>query len=167
MAPSLTSCSNQKCSCHPWNHSLLLSIHHQVTFLFLKYFWKPTATLCLHYHSLSLCHYLLYLEDYDSLLISIPTFIHSSTLIHIVNDHLKILFGTSLVVQQLRLHGPNAGGLGSIPGQGLRSCMLQLKIPHMATKIPRAATKTWCSQINKYLKNKKIKIFSTSCHLPA
>ena len=29
--------------------------------------------------------------------------------------------GTSLVVQWLRLHTPNAGGLGSIPGQGTRS----------------------------------------------
>ncbi|TEA42709.1 hypothetical protein DBR06_SOUSAS1610227, partial [Sousa chinensis] len=27
----------------------------------------------------------------------------------------------SLVVQWLRLHAPNTGGLGSIPGQGTRS----------------------------------------------
>ena len=33
--------------------------------------------------------------------------------------------GTSLAVQWLRLHTPNAGGTGSIPGQG--------------TKIPRVA----------------------------
>ena len=26
--------------------------------------------------------------------------------------------GTSLVIQLLRLRGPNVGGLGSIPGQG-------------------------------------------------
>ena len=38
-------------------------------------------------------------------------------------------------------HAPNAGGLGSIPGQGTRSHMLQLKILH-------SATKTGCSQIN-------------------
>ena len=31
--------------------------------------------------------------------------------------------GTSLVVQWLRLHAPNAGGLGLIPGQGTTSCM--------------------------------------------
>ena len=31
--------------------------------------------------------------------------------------------GTSLVVQGLRLHAPNAGGLSSIPGQGTRSHM--------------------------------------------
>ena len=36
--------------------------------------------------------------------------------------------GTSLVVQWLRLHAPNAGGLGSIPGQGTRSCMLHLRV---------------------------------------
>ena len=35
--------------------------------------------------------------------------------------------GTSLVVQWLRLHAPNAGGPGSIPGQGTRSRIPQLK----------------------------------------
>ena len=47
---------------------------------------------------------------------------------------------TSVVLQWLRLRAPIAGGLGSIPDQGTRSHMLQLKIP-------RAATKTQCSQI--------------------
>ncbi|TEA25347.1 hypothetical protein DBR06_SOUSAS3010016, partial [Sousa chinensis] len=39
----------------------------------------------------------------------------------------------SLVVQQLRLHAPNAGGLGSTPGEGTRSCMPQLRacVPHL------------------------------------
>ena len=36
--------------------------------------------------------------------------------------------GTSLVVPWLRLHAPNAGGLGSGPGQGTRSHMLQLRV---------------------------------------
>ena len=53
---------------------------------------------------------------------------------------------TSLVVQWLRLHAPNARGLGwilgSILGQGTRSHMLQIKTLH-------AAAKTQCSQINK------------------
>ena len=42
-------------------------------------------------------------------------------------------------------------GLGSIPGQGTRSCMLQLKIPHAATKTedPMSATKDLV-QPNKY-----------------
>ena len=39
--------------------------------------------------------------------------------------------GTSLVVQWLRLHAPNAGGPGSIPSQGTRSRMPQLR-PGMA-----------------------------------
>ena len=43
--------------------------------------------------------------------------------------------GPSLVVQWLRLHAPNAGALGSIPAQGTRSHMLQLKNPHVAVKI--------------------------------
>ena len=57
----------------------------------------------------------------------------------------KIQFSrTSLVVQWLRLRVPDAGGLGSIPGQGTSSQMPQLKILH-------AATKTQCSQINMYI----------------
>ena len=38
---------------------------------------------------------------------------------------LDVILGTSLVVQWLRLRAPNAGGPGSIPGQGTRSRMLQ------------------------------------------
>ena len=47
---------------------------------------------------------------------------------------------TSLVVQWVRLRAPNAGALGSIPGQGTRSHM------HAATESPCAATKTQSSQ---------------------
>ena len=45
--------------------------------------------------------------------------------------------GTSLGVQWLRLRAPNAGGSGSIPGQGTmnRSHRPQLKIPHATTKM--------------------------------
>ncbi|TEA29089.1 hypothetical protein DBR06_SOUSAS10510046, partial [Sousa chinensis] len=53
----------------------------------------------------------------------------------------------SLVVQLLRLCAPKAGGPGSIPGQGARSHMPQirvhvpqLRIPHAATKILHTAT---------------------------
>ena len=48
--------------------------------------------------------------------------------------HLKTIYvlGTSLVVQWLRFHAPNAGGLGSIPGQGTRSHTLQLKTSWMS-----------------------------------
>ncbi|TEA34881.1 hypothetical protein DBR06_SOUSAS4310073, partial [Sousa chinensis] len=41
----------------------------------------------------------------------------------------------SLVAQWLRLYAPNAGGPGSIPGQGTRSHM------HAATKSSHATTK--------------------------
>ena len=44
----------------------------------------------------------------------------------------KHALGTSLVVQGLGLLAPDAGGLGSIPGQGTRPHMLQLEIPHAA-----------------------------------
>ena len=43
--------------------------------------------------------------------------------------------GTSLVVQSLRLRVPNAGGVGSIPGQGT-------KIPHTAWRSACAHTHT-------------------------
>ena len=57
--------------------------------------------------------------------------------------------GTSLVVQWLRLHARNVGGLSSIPGQGTRSYMSQRKILNPATKIkdPNTATKSQHSQI--------------------
>ena len=41
----------------------------------------------------------------------------------IQSDIKMIHQGTSLVVQWLGLHAPNAGGPGSIPGQGTRSHM--------------------------------------------
>ena len=55
--------------------------------------------------------------------------------------------GTSLVVQWLRLHVPNTGDPGSIPCQGTRPHMPQLRVckPQVKTpqlKIPYATTKT-------------------------
>ena len=50
--------------------------------------------------------------------------------------------GTSLVVQCVRLHAPNVGGPGSIPGRGTRSHVhAATKSPHAATMSPHAATK--------------------------
>ena len=48
----------------------------------------------------------------------------------LTNELLSILifWGTSLLVQWLRLCAPNAGDSGSIPGQGNRARVLQLKI---------------------------------------
>ena len=54
----------------------------------------------------------------------------------------KILIqGTSLLVQWQRFHAPSAGGPGSIPGQGTRSHILQLRVRMPQLKIPHAATK--------------------------
>ena len=64
-------------------------------------------------------------------------------LIHHQSISKTFFSGTSLVVQWLRFHTPNAGVPGLIPGQQTRSCMSQLKILC-------AATKTQHSQINKY-----------------
>ena len=41
---------------------------------------------------------------------------------------------TPLVVQWLKFCVSNSGGLGAMPGQGTRSFMLQLKIPHATVK---------------------------------
>ena len=64
---------------------------------------------------------------------------------------------TSLVAQWLRLCASSAGGPGSIPGQGtkshvqqLRAHVQQLKTPHVAMKIPCAATKARSNPRNKY-----------------
>ena len=46
--------------------------------------------------------------------------------------------GASLVVQWLRLHIPNAGGLGSIPGQGTRSHEPQLEDPSCLSEDQRS-----------------------------
>lgn len=61
------------------------------------------------------------------------------------------VMGASLGIQWLKFHVPNAGGPGSTPGQGTRSSRPQLKSLHAAetAKIPRAATKSWRSLINK------------------
>ena len=60
------------------------------------------------------------------------------------NEEKKVRIGTSLVVQWLKLHTPNAGGQGSgsIPDQGA-------ELPHAAGKVLHATAKTQCSQINK------------------
>ena len=46
-------------------------------------------------------------------------------LVHSIQEMLAA--GTSLLAQWLRLWAPNAGGPGSIPGQGTRSPILQLR----------------------------------------
>ena len=63
--------------------------------------------------------------------------------------------GTSLVAQWLRLHAPNAGGMGLIPGQGTRSHMLPLRVHMPQLKILHATTKTRYRQINKYFSKRK------------
>ena len=64
--------------------------------------------------------------------------------------------GTSLVVQWVRLHAPNAGGPGLIPGRGTRfrirlhaateSSHAATKVRTPQLKILHAATKTWRNQ---------------------
>ena len=83
------------------------------------------------------CHFL----EKSSQLVSL----HKSPWVNSLKDHLWV---TSLVVQGLRLHTPNAGVSGSIPGQGIRSCMLQLRACMPQLKVQHATAKTWCSHIN-------------------
>ena len=58
-------------------------------------------------------------------------------------------FPGGLRIKQLKLQAPSAVGPGSIPGQGTRAHMLQLKIQHSATKIPNAVIKIECSKKKK------------------
>ena len=51
------------------------------------------------------------------------------------------VYGTSLVVQWVRLQTPKAGALGLILGQGTRFCLLQLKILQAASKSSHYATR--------------------------
>ena len=55
------------------------------------------------------------------------------------------------MVQWLRLHTPNAGGPGSIPGQGARSHLLQLRVHKPQLNIPLAETKEKDSDLNSWL----------------
>ena len=57
------------------------------------------------------------------------------------NMAIEVSEGTSLVVQWLRLCAPVSGGLGSIPGQGTRSHVPQIR-PGAAKKISLQKTLT-------------------------
>ena len=60
---------------------------------------------------------------------------------------LNLISGTSLAVQWLRVHLPNAGGTGSIPGQGA-------KIPHASgPKNQNIKQKQYYNKFNKDFKN--------------
>ena len=49
--------------------------------------------------------------------------------------------GSSLVVQQLRISASSVWGGDLIPGQGTRSHLPQLKIPHVTTTTQRSQNK--------------------------
>ena len=72
------------------------------------------------------------------------------------HEKYSLAAGTSLVVQWLRLHAPNAGVRGSIPGQGTGSHMPQLRVCMPQLRSQQAAAKTRCNQINKYFKKRKV-----------
>ena len=67
--------------------------------------------------------------------------------------------GSSLVVQWLRVCTPNAGGSGSMPGQGTRSHILQLKILY-------ATTKAWHRQKKRFASLTAFLQLTAECHLP-
>ena len=69
---------------------------------------------------------------------------------------IKFKLGTFPVAQWLRLQASNAGGLGSTPGQGTGSRMLQLRVHMPQLKIPHAKTKTQSCQINRQQQHHQI-----------
>ena len=54
---------------------------------------------------------------------------------------------TSFMVQWLRLHAPNAEGLGLIPGRGTGSHVQQLRVQRLQQMVPYAAIKGQHSQL--------------------
>ena len=61
-------------------------------------------------------------------------------------------------VEGQRLHAPNVGAWGSIPGQGTRSHMTQLRVLMLQLKLSHDTAEIWHSQINnknKYWKKLK------------
>ena len=93
-------------------------------------------------HFSNLTQYSSFLEDIEELLSYPNVFLATICIRH---DR------TSLVVQCPRLCLPNKGGLDSIPGQGTRSHMLQLRVCMLQKKTedPSATTRIQHSQINK------------------
>ena len=86
---------------------------------------------------------------------TMPSFFYIQSSLYTINKEdlqlhhkmrkLRLKEGTSLVIQWPRLPAPNAGGPGSVLVQGTRSYM-----PQRRSKILRATTKIWYSQLNKY-----------------
>ena len=74
-------------------------------------------------------------------------------LCHYIWTQSKII-GTSPVVQSLRLWDSNAGGLGSVPGQGTRSHMPQVRVHMLKLKRSCMPQLRQHSQINKEQTNK-------------
>ena len=66
----------------------------------------------------------------------------------------NLVMGTSLDVQRLRLHAPNAGSPGSIPAWETGAHVPRLSIHLWQLKILQAATKTQGSLINTEIKVK-------------
>ena len=87
---------------------------------------------------------------------SVIEYFISSESIRLKSKRIFFRGGTSLVAQWLRLHTPNAGGWGPIPGQGTRSHVLQLRVCMPQPKILCVTTKTWHSQINNRFLKKRI-----------
>lgn len=71
---------------------------------------------------------------------------------------LRLEKGDFLIVQWLRPHAPNAGGLGAVPGWGTRSHMLQLRVCMPQLKSLHAAAKTGHSLINIKRKRKSLEM---------
>ena len=61
------------------------------------------------------------------------------------------IWGASLVILYIGFPTANAGGPGSIPGQGTRAHTLPLRVHVPQLETLYAATKTQHSQVNKYV----------------
>ena len=90
-------------------------------------------------------------------------FLSINSLNHSVSGNLRnLLIGASLVVQWMRPCALNAKEPGSIPDEGIRSHMLQMRLNMLQLKIPHAPRKIedpmWCN-LDLVQPNKEINIF--------
>lgn len=90
-------------------------------------------------------------------------FLSINSLNHSVSGNLRnLLIGASLVVQWMRPCALNAKEPGSIPDEGIRSHMLQMRLNMLQLKIPHARRKIedpmWCN-LDLVQPNKEINIF--------
>ena len=120
--------------CCPWNTPVRPFSWHFPGYSFCRDYSSPVTTL----HGIStrlppspcssLCTNVTSFMPFLTILVKLQSTLLITFTVALISFCIKIMYGTSLVLQWLRLQAPNAGGPGSVPGQGTRSHVLQLRV---------------------------------------